>query len=214
MRAPYLPEVPALPAAGVPSELVQRRPDLRSAEARLCGADDRAYEARALLYPRLTLSGSGGRTSSELNDLLDADFDVWSLLAGIAQPLFQGGKMRAGVELAEARAREAAANFGAAVLRAFVEVETHLAVEGALERREVEQARATASAKSARDLAAERYAAGRDELTTLLDAQRRALASESELLAVRFLRLESRVDLYLALGGGLATAPESTEESE
>lgn len=209
-----LPELPPLPAAGVPSDLLRRRPDMITAAARLRATDERAYEARAQRYPRLSLSASGGRTSSDSGDLLDPEFDVWSILAGLTQPIFQGGRIEAGIDIADARTREAAANYAASALRAFAEVETALAVEDALVRREEQQARATASATTARDLAEDRYESGLADLNTLLDAQRRALDTESALLSLRFLRLESRVDLFLALGGGLLPEVEQPEEPQ
>ncbi len=213
-RDPRLPAVPAVPAVGVPSDLLRSRPDLVAADARLRAADQRVWEARALLYPQINLSASGGRTSNDLGDLVDSDFDVWSLLAGISRPLFQGGRLEAGVDLADAQAREAAATYASSVLRAFAEVETALAVEDALERRSSELALANHEADRALELAEDRYAAGRENLTTLLDSQRRALASESELLTARFVRLESRVDLYLALGGGMPVEEETPEGIE
>ena len=211
---PHLPEVPALPSAGVPAELLRRRPDLLAAEARLKAADARAWEARARLWPQLTLSASAGRTAGDASDLTHPDFDVWSILAGLSQPILQGGRLEAGVDLADARAREAAATYASSALRAFLEVETALAVEGALVRREALQGRASEEAHTARTLAEDRYAAGRIDLDTLLDAERRALGSESDLLAARLQRLEARVDLHLALGGGLPPEAEPPEGAD
>ena len=139
---------------------------------------------------------------------------MWSILAGLSQPILQGGRLEAGVDLADARAREAAATYASSALRAFLEVETALAVEGALVRREALQGRASEEAHTARTLAEDRYAAGRIDLDTLLDAERRALGSESDLLAARLQRLEARVDLHLALGGGLPPEAEPPEGAD
>lgn len=204
-RTAALPALPEAPAAGVPSELLRRRPDLRAAESRLMATDARLEEARAALYPRLVLTGSAGRTGESTSDLLDSDFSIWSIAAGLVQPIFEGGRLAAGVDFADARVRESLANYAALVLRAFAEVETILAIEGQLARRESFQAIASDRALAASTLAEERYARGLLDLTDLLIAQRRALETEANLLGVRRERLESRVNLHLALGGDFET---------
>ena len=101
-----LPPLPAPVPAGLPADLVARRPDLVAAERRLAAADQRLLQAHRSLYPRLTLTGSGGSASEELGDLLDGDFGVWSLAGGLLQPIFQGGRLRANVDRADAVERE------------------------------------------------------------------------------------------------------------
>jgi len=210
-----LPVLSSSPAAGLPSQLLQRRPDLRAAELRLLASDERLYEARALLWPDLRLTGSAGRTSSELGDLLDSDFDVWSIGASLFQPIFQGGRLKANVALAEAQLREILELYAGDVLRAFAEVEILLAIEGALATQEAEQRMAAERAEEAYDLAQGRYAAGREEITALLIAQRRAIEAETSLLDVQRRRLDARVDLFLALGGGFdLQLPTATAEAE
>ena len=199
-----LPAVPDPVPAGLPSELVTRRPDLVAAERRLAAADARLAEARRSLYPRLILTASGGTSSNELKDLLDGDFRVWSLIANLLQPVFQGGRLRAGVDAAEARSREVLSVFAEEVLRAFAEVESALAAEGFLAGREEDLREAAAQADAARRLAQDRYDAGLEDLVTVLDSQRRYLTARSLFLAVRRLRLDARVNLHLALGGGFA----------
>jgi len=210
-RDPHLPEVGAPPATGIPSELLRRRPDLIAAEARLRAADYRLYEARTLLYPRLSLSASAGRTSAEVGDLFDSDFSTFSLAANLLQPLFQGGRLTANVDLADARTREIAAAYASAVLGAFSEVEIALAVEDELAGRELHLEDASSEFSRALELARDRYSSGLTDLTTLLDSQRRSLQADSELLIVRFQRLENRIDLHLALGGGIETVEETEE---
>jgi NodT family efflux transporter outer membrane factor (OMF) lipoprotein len=203
-----LPEVDALPSlpgpvpAGLPAEMLSRRPDLAAAERRVAAADRRLAQARRSLYPRLSLTGSVGSSSEELGDLLDGDFGVWSIAGGLLQPIFQGGRLRANVELSEAQTREAVSSFAGTALQAFSEVESTLAVESLLEERERALADATEQSVAARALTERRYAAGIDNVFGVLDAQRRAFDAESALLTVRRLRLDNRVDLYLALGGG------------
>jgi NodT family efflux transporter outer membrane factor (OMF) lipoprotein len=200
--AKELPKLQKEIPAGLPSELLDRRPDLVAAERRMAGANTRVQEARAALFPRIALTTTGGRSSSELSDLLSNQFNVWALAANVAQPIFEGGRLRGNIKLAQARAREASESFAATTLRAFSEVENALASEELLTRREIDLAEATEQSTAAVRLAEQRYNAGLEDFVTLLEAQRRALESESQLLSVRRLRLDNRIDLHLALGGG------------
>jgi multidrug efflux system outer membrane protein len=197
-----LPDPPAPPPAGLPADLVGRRPDIVAAERRLAASDARVRQAKAALFPSIRLTGSGGRSSQELGDLLDGDFTVWSLAAGVLQPLFRGGELRARVDLAGAGSRQALASYANALLQAYGEVESALAAEGFLAAREEALTRASEQSAAARALAEERYRSGLEDLVTLLEAQRRALAAESERISTVRLLLENRVDLCVALGGG------------
>ncbi len=201
---------PQLPA-GIPSELVFRRPDLAAAERRLAAAGARVEAARAGLYPRFSLTASGGTQSDEFADLFDSDFSVWRLAGNILQPIFQGGRLLAGVDVAIASQREALSRYVHASLEAFAEVESAMAAEIFLSRREAALAAAAEQAVAASELAQQRYTSGLDDFITVREAQRSAFESQSQLLAVRRLRLTRRVDLYLALGGGFvrATAPQA-----
>ncbi|MFQ5877544.1 MAG: efflux transporter outer membrane subunit [Acidobacteriota bacterium] len=197
-----LPDPPAPIPAGLPSELLARRPDLFAAERRLAAAGLGVREARAALYPRLRLTGSAGRVSEEIGDLLESDFSVWSLAASLLQPLFQGGRLRAGVDLAEAGYREAAEGYVRALLDAFNEVESALVAEEALARQEAALRVAAEQSSAARALAEDRYEVGLADYLSVLEAQRESTLAESQLLSVRRQRLDARVDLHLALGGG------------
>lgn len=210
---PALPPPPGPIKAGLPAELVARRPDLKAADRRLAGAGARVAQARGTLYPALRLTGSGGRTSEELGDLLSGDFSVWSLAAGLLQPIFQGGRLRAGVDLAAAAADEALARYAQAVLQAFSEVETSLAGEGFLRRQEAALERAVREAVAAQATAEQRYSSGLADYLEVLESQRQAFLLESQLLEVRRLRLASRVDLHLALGGGFSSPPDPRTSS-
>lgn len=206
-----LPAVPPEVPAGLPAELVARRPDLQAAERRLAATGFRVRQARRALYPRLTLTGSGGTSSNRLQDLVDGDFSVWNLAGGILAPIFQGGRLRAAVELAESSRDAALARYAQGVLQAFAEVETALAAERLLAAEETAQAAATEESKAAVRLAEDRYLAGLGDYLTILESQRRAFLAESRLLSLRALLLSNRVDLHLALGGdfgpGAARAP-------
>lgn len=202
--------VPPPAPAGLPAQILSRRPDLVVAERRLAAADRRIAEARASLYPRLSLTGSAGTSSNELKDVLKEDFSVWSLIGNILQPIFQGGRLRAGVDLSKANMRQAWANYGGTLLRAFSEVEAALAAEGFLKRREENLTEAARQAEAAQGLADEQYREGLIDLTTLLETQRRALTAQSQLLSVRRERLGVRIDLHLALGGGFGSRDEAS----
>jgi outer membrane protein TolC len=188
--------------AGLPVELLTRRPDLVMAERRLAAAGARVSEARAALFPRIALTGSSGRASEEIEDLLDSAFGVWSIAGNLAQPIFQGGALRAAVDLASAEQVEAAAAYAGAALQSYKEVETLLAAESLLSEREKHLAAAAEQSRAALALATQRYTTGLESYVTLLASQRNLLTAESEHIAVRRARLDARVDLYLALGGG------------
>ncbi len=198
-----LPPVPANIAAGLPAELIARRPDLRAASARLKANGWRLAEARRALYPRLSLTASGGTASDSLSDLLDGDFSVWSFAGGLLQPLFRGGQLRAAIELAEADREGTLRRFAQAALNAYAEVETALHAEARLAAQEQALATAAEHSNAAAELAEERYLRGVGDFLAVLDAQRQAFTADSQWLAVRQARLNQRVDLFLALGGGV-----------
>ena len=197
-----LPKVEGPVPAGLPADLIGRRPDLAAAERRIAASHARYQVARASLYPRISLTATGGRSTSELGDLLDGDFGVWNLVANLTQPLFQGGRLRAGIDLASARADGAVIAYARTALGAFAEVETNLAASRFLSQQERALADAARQSSAARLLAEERYAKGLSDLLTMLTSQRNAYDAESRLLSVQLQLLESRIDLYLALGGG------------
>lgn len=197
-----LPRITAAVPAGLPSELLSRRADLAAAERRLAGAGRRVDEAHLARLPSLRLTASGGTASNALKDLVDGDFSVWSIAAGIVQPILQGGRLAANADLAEANRAQLLAQFVETALRAYAEVEGALAAEQYLARAEDAQARAAEESRQAAALAEERYAAGLADILTLLSSQRQAFEAEAQLLALRRLRIETRIDLHLALGGG------------
>lgn len=206
-----LPGMPEPVPAGLPSELLQRRPDLVAAERRLAAADARLAQSRADLYPRISLTASGGTSSNDLEDLADFDFRVWSLGANILAPIFEGGRRRATVSLRDAQVREALSGFSSAVLRALSEVETALAAEQFYTREEQRRAAAADESEAAFRLSEDRYGRGLVDINTLLTAQRRAVGARTLHLAVRRQRLDTRIDLLLALGGGFEEATATDE---
>ncbi len=214
-KAPHsLPDVPPPVPAGLPAALLSRRPDLAASERRLTATLERQDAARAALYPRISLTASGGTASNELSDLLDWDFRVWSVVGNLVQPIFQGGRLRAGVYRADAQRTEALATWAAAVLKSFAEVETALTAERLLTEREIHLDSAAAHAEAAEALAVDRYRSGLEEYITVLESQRAALATRSRHLTVRRELLDNRVDLILALGGGFRVPEEETENKQ
>ncbi len=207
-----LPPVPDAVPAGLPADLIARRPDLMLAERQLAAAGARIGVAKKARYPAIRLTGSGGSSTTSLTDLLDGDFIVWSLVSSLLQPLFQGGRLSAGVDLAEASRDQVLANFAGQALRAYGEVESALVADGLLKQREAALLEASTQAAAARELAESRYHSGLSDVITMLDAQRRAFDSEGQYLAVRRQRLDARVDLFLALGGGFERRVTDTGE--
>jgi NodT family efflux transporter outer membrane factor (OMF) lipoprotein len=204
-----LPELARAVPAGLPAQVLERRPDLRAARERLLASGERLRGENKNLLPGIRLTAAGGTASSELSDLLDYDALVWRLVAGITQPLFQGGRLEAQRELAAAENQETWARYADSVLVAFREVEEALAAEDQLRAEAGALARAATEAREAALLALDRYRQGLTDIVTLLEAQRRAVNSESTRLRVERLRLENRVDLYVALGGPFAPADAS-----
>lgn len=209
--AEALPEPPRAIPPGLPAELLLRRPDLRAAHRRALASAERVQAARAALYPRLSLTGSTGTASKELEDLVGGDFSIWSLAAGLLQPLFQGGRLRAGVSLAAAGEDEALARFVGATLDAFAEVETALVAERRLTEQVEALEQATAQSRAAAGLALDRYAAGLGDYLGVLESERQAFLAESALLETRRSRVTAWVDLVLALGGDLQPTPSTAD---
>ncbi|NIO28573.1 MAG: efflux transporter outer membrane subunit [Candidatus Latescibacteria bacterium] len=203
-----LPGIPEEIPSGLPSELLVRRPDLLAAERRFAAAEARVSEARRAFFPRLTLTASGGTLTEELEDLIDGDFGVWNIAAGIVQPIFQGGRLRANLAQSHAASDQALAQYATAILNAFGEVESALFSEQTLARQESFLAEATKQSDAARQLAERQYNAGLVDYITVLETQRRSLTSQSEYITVRRERLNARINLHLALGGGFELAEE------
>ena len=199
-----LPNTPAAIPGGLPADLVSRRPDLVAAERRIAATSQRLQVARAELYPRISLTAATGTASGALADLVNGNFNVWSFLGNVVQPLFQGGRLRAGVDRAEAREAEELAIYANTALVAFSEVETALAADSLLADRAGFLATSAEQSRAAEDIADDRYRAGLGDYIAVLESQRLALQAEGDLIAARRQRLENRVDLYLALGGGFS----------
>lgn len=196
-----LPDVPRQPPAGLPSELLKRRPDVLAAERRYAAQGKRVKEGKLALFPQLKLTGSAGTSAEDLDQLLNSDFGVWSLAGNAVQPILTGGQLRAQINVRETEERAALAELQSTVLKAFSEVEIALASDAYLARRESALRRAVELSQEASEQARIDYRGASGGFLTVLTAQVSELRSKGNLLTVRRLRLDNRVNLHLALGG-------------
>jgi multidrug efflux system outer membrane protein len=206
--------VPESVPAGLPSELLERRPDVRAAEEDLASSSARIGEAKALLYPSISLTGAFGWESTELSDLLDSPAQSWSIGAHLLQPIFNSGQNRRRVDVSESRQRQALYAYERSVLLAFREVEDSLAgLRQAGLRRGSEDARVVAERKVL-ELAELRYRGGVAAYLEVLDAQRELFDSELSETSARSDELVSLIQLYKALGGGWPPSNEPVPEQD
>jgi NAD(P)-dependent dehydrogenase (short-subunit alcohol dehydrogenase family) len=193
---------PAPAPAGMPSELLERRPDVVAAERRVAAAFYRVEEAKAARLPSLSLSASVSSISSDLFVLQDRDSPVWSIGGKILAPLFTGGALQSQVEIRTAEQKLALAEYGRVGARAFGEVESALATEAVLEARRGVLRQAVLENERALELANIRYRVGASDLRAVQQQQLAVFAARTTLLRVQSEQLVQRVNLHLALGGG------------
>ena len=196
-----LPDAPPPPPAGLPSELLERRPDIVAAERRVAAAFNATNQARAARLPTISLTGNVGGTSSSLSNLLDPGNVAWSAGANLLAPIFDGGRLREGVKVATAEQEQALAAYGQAAINAFRELETNLDQGVVVQQRIVDLKEAAAESENAFRIARLRYEEGEEDLLSTLTIQRRQINAKSSLSTVNRLLLEQRVNLNLALGG-------------
>lgn len=196
-----LPGTPAPLAAGLPSELARRRPDVQRAELAVHASEDRARAARKDRWPKLSLTASGGRRSQDIEDLLNPSNAIWNLAANLAQPVFQAGALKASEEEAWARLAVAESEYQRVALQAFQEVEQALAREESLRDQLQDMETAMQESREAERLAGEQYPAGLLSILDLQEAERRSLQASANLLRSRHELIRNRIDLLLALGG-------------
>ena len=196
-----LPVVPPSPPTGVPSDLLERRPDLIAAERQVAAAFNAVNQAKAARLPSLSLTGSVGGSSGDLSNLLDPANVAWSAGTSLLAPLFDGGRRRENVVIANAQQEAALAQYADAALRAFSDVESSLDQGEVLSSREDALQEAADQAAEAFRLAELRYKEGETSLLDLLTVQQRVIGTRSSLSSVQRLLLQQRVNLNLALGG-------------
>ncbi|MGB1581225.1 MAG: efflux transporter outer membrane subunit [Nevskiales bacterium] len=205
--ASELPALAATPNAGVPAQLVDRRPDVQAARLRLLAEMSRNVAVQRNWLPSLNLTGFDGSSSDDFSDVFDLENLAWRIAAQLTAPLFQGGRLKAQRAQQDALEEQALWDYAGAALQAFQEVEAALRAERYLAGQEQAQATATRESLLAEELAGERYASGLIDIITLLEAQRRAFDSQRALIDVRNQRLQNRINLHLALGGDFSDAP-------
>ena len=198
--------VPPVPPAGLPSALLERRPDVRAAEQNLVAANARIGVARAAMFPSISLTGSLGGQSAAVSDLLLTGARIWSLGFGLALPLFDGGRLAARTEQAEARARQSVAGYQKAVEAAFRETADAITNLEQTTATEADLRTRVEAAREALSISRTRYGAGYSGYLEVLDAQRTANDAELALARNRQARLAYSVDLMKALGGGWSAA--------
>lgn len=200
-RTPAFAALPVIPT-GLPSALLERRPDIAAAERALAAANARIGVAKAAFFPAISLTGSAGYASAEIDRLFTADSRAWSFGPSLYLPVFQGGRNRANLERSRAVFEENVALFRQNVLVAFREVQDALTTARFLAEQADAQDRALATARRAAVLAQMRYDAGYVAYIEVIDAQRTALSIERTSTQLSAQRLTARVALIKALGGG------------
>jgi NodT family efflux transporter outer membrane factor (OMF) lipoprotein len=204
--APDLPAVPPPVPSGLPSELLARRPDLVAAERRVAEAFHLIQVAQTARLPRIALTASGGRSTSELLRLADVGTGFWTVAANFLAPIFTGGAVAAEIRIATAEQQAAVALCGQTALRAFSEVEDSLASEQLLADQERYLQSVLVQDSEALRLGRIRYDVGATDLLHVLQLQARQLNTRFELIGIRSDRLVNRIALHLALGGGFSAA--------
>jgi NodT family efflux transporter outer membrane factor (OMF) lipoprotein len=196
--------------AGLPSELLERRPDVVAADRRVAAAFYGVQEAKAARLPSISLTASVSDISSDLFVLKNRDNPIWSAGASLLQPVFNAGALQTQVRIRTAEQKQSIAEYGRIGARAFAEVEDALSAEFAAGRREAVLARAVAENETALQFGQQRFKVGAGDLRAVSQQQLAVFATRSALLRVQSERLVQRVNLYLSLGGGFDAGPATT----
>ncbi len=204
-----IPDVSGPVPAGLPSELLLRRPDVISVERTLAANEQRKFETSKARIPSINLTLTRGTSSRDLENAFDIiDRRVWSQALNFSQVWFQGGRLRANFRRAKANYEQSLASYASTVLTAFREVENALSNQSSFDRDYVSQKIAAEESAAAETLAWEEYGRGLSDITTALDAVRRNITAQRSYIQVANQRVQARIDLYLALGGGFDVEPE------
>lgn len=189
--------------AGLPSDLLVNRPDVRAAEYRLSAAGANIAAARARLFPTISLTGSAGYASADLSDLFKSGNFVWSIGPSLDIPIFDWGTRQANIRISETDQQIALSDYEKSIQTAFREVNDALAVRENIGDRIAAQRRLVEATNTTYRLSEARFRAGIDSYLTVLDAQRASYAAEQGLLLLEQANLNNQVELYKTLGGGL-----------
>jgi outer membrane protein, multidrug efflux system len=202
-----LPGQPEAVPAGLPSELLERRPDVIAAERRVAAAFNRIGEAKAARLPTIALTSGVSAISSELFFLKQHDNPVWSLGLNLLAPIYKGGALKTQVEIRTSEQKQAIATYAAIGLRAFGEVESALASESAARERETILAQTMSDNQRAFEVVQTQFRVGSTDLRYVSQRQLALNATRSSLVRVQAEQRVQRVNLHLALGGSFAQAP-------
>jgi outer membrane protein, multidrug efflux system len=194
----HAPEVPA----GLPSELLERRPDIRQSEELLVAANARIGVARAAYFPDISLTTSGGFQSFTLGALFNGSSGLWTFAGTITQPIFQGGALRSNVRLAEAQQQEALLSYQQAIQGAFRDVSDALIAYQKTQEFRAQQDQLARAAQDAAQLSGQRYSAGTTSYLEVITNETNYLSAELGLAQARLNELLALVQIYKALGGG------------
>ena len=198
---PQLPGQPDAIPSGLPSELLERRPDVIGAERRVAAAFNRIHEAKAARLPAIALTGGISSISSDLFVLTERDNPVWNAGASLLMPVFKGGALKTQVEIRTAEQKQAIANYASIGLRAFGEVENALSAENAARQREQLLAQTVADSQRAYEIVQTQFKVGSTDLRFVNQRQLALNSSEAALIRMRAEQRVQRVNLHLALGG-------------
>jgi multidrug efflux system outer membrane protein len=199
----YYKRLPPVPP-GLPSDLLKRRPDIRAAEIQLKSLNEQIGVAKAARFPTITLTGSYGWRSEELSNLLRREHVAWDLTAGIVQPIFDAGRLKARQREVEARYQQAAAEYVKTLLNAFSDVEKALLIRKRQLDRRQREIKFLTEARETQRVAQNRYIRGLVIYLDVLNAQVTRFQAEDNLVLVDLAILQNRVALHRALGGGWA----------
>ncbi len=195
---PHAPEVPA----GLPSALLERRPDIRQAEQQLIAFNAQIGVAKAAYFPQITLTGSGGTQSTALTNLFSGPSGFFTIAGALSQPIFAGGRIKSGVRLAEAQQREAALTYQQTIQQAFRDVSDSLIAYRKDQEFRKQQELLTVSAQDAAHLSDLRYKGGATSYLEVLTNETNYFTAELNLAQAHLRELDALVQLYRALGGG------------
>ena len=203
--AQSLPSLPPLAGAGAPLDILSRRPDLQAAEARMEASGLRARATAKQMLPSITLSSRISTSGPDLADVIDPERLAGNIAAGLFQPVFQGGRLRANSKRARAQAEASLLSYAQTVLEAYEEAENAISAESYLAVREDALKLAYEEAAAAEELTERRYNSGAATIFDLLNAQTRRISAESSYIQAQQQRVTNRVLLYLAIGGDFLT---------
>ncbi|WP_430431532.1 efflux transporter outer membrane subunit [Oceanicaulis sp.] len=206
LPAEDLPTLGALPNPGRPEAMLSRRPDVVAAQARLAAAGYSASAAQKALYPGLSLSASLGDGGADLADALDFDDLVRTVAGSITAPIFQGGRLRAQRDQADAQAEQLSARLVSTALTALREAEDAIEADRRLDQRVAALTVAADEAREALALVERQYASGLSTIFELIDAQTRQISAQSQLITARNDRVDNRIALHLAIAGDFRAA--------